>query len=83
MDTRLLRKLRRDAHKLYGITTFTDAEGKETYIIGPRSYGRFLSSALTFRPTLPEAVERLKAIRREYIAEYVGERKHKHKITKL
>lgn len=79
MKTKLLRKLRKEAYKRYGITYDFDVSiNQEEYIVERKDFSNIIISVFT---TFNEAYRKLRIIRRKYILDEVR-RLRKEKMMK-
>ena len=79
MKTKLLKKLRKEAHERYGITYDFDVRtNQEEYIVERKDFSNMIISVFT---TFNEAYRKLLIIRRRYILDEV-QRLRKEKMMK-
>jgi hypothetical protein len=79
MKTKLLRKLRKEAHKRYGITYDFDVRtNQDEYIVERKDFSNMIISVFT---TFNEAYSKLRIIRRRFILNEV-QRLRKEKMMK-
>ena len=81
MKTRLLKKLRKDAHKKFGIELISTPFGDEFYRVALRS-GLEIGVGASFNK-LKDAERELDAIRRSYIIHKVQQLRDKERNKKL
>lgn len=74
MKTRLLKRLRKEAYEIYGVTEIINDFGRYEYIVGRRKYledyRKYVGSYMHFA-FLTEAIKSLAMCRRNYIEEGV------------